>query len=730
MNKITLPSFDSVTRIVCLDIGDGGCSAFTCKIDNGIFGKTKPQLTFEIGNDRDAKTMPSVISYKINPETGELDLVCIGDLQASKGNENYVSVTNFKRNPVNDETNETEINWTGTPKAFNSENYKEFKKTYKECMKDFIGGLWENLKKNNSDDAEVLPRKLKNEETMIFAACPSSKIWMDQRDQYAKLISDATGIDEKHIYIFRESDVAAYRALKNADESLTLDHGVVVIDCGSSTLDFTYMEKGKIKKTLSWTLGAGMIEELMFEKMKMILERSDKQNERALLSYLETGKNRDFYLFDIRKDAKEVYFSPKEKGKKTYVDKTYYLTKENHKDGADFNVDDAFMNDVLSMPIGYRVMCDGKRALEEASWELGWVECFEEFLEACKTKLDGAQIDRVVLTGGASRMYFIRERCEKAFEGVEIDLDPHPYSCVSFGLSQLAHNMFNVEALIRKEVSKIENDSFEDVISACQRIRKKIDSYLIKKRDEAIACIREEEEVNFEQYYKSWELMDWLDAKMNELVSKESIENAIKNEVQEFRSVLDKRFQKVSERCSKALYGKESVGGVWKCDPDAKWFGIYEDKDAQIFPDNNFYFNFSTYYRLSFLEKLHRKMLLKEHRQYFEIGNQKENLTEEAVYRVGKLSDFQNDSDATQHAPRILKAINIPIPVPSYSFKTENEGFLADIYFERIKEIIMRVALLTDYQFDISLGSSKPSSRDSNSSYNEYVDYDPIRTWW
>ena len=203
-------------------------------------------------------------------------------------------------------------------------------------------------------------------------------------------------------------------------------------------------------------------------------------------------------------------------------------------------------------------------------------------------------------------MYFIRELCESVFnkdkkdEKVKIDLDPHPYSCVSFGLSRLAYNMFHVEDLIRKEVSKIENDSFEDVISTCQRIRQKIDSYLIKKRDEAIACIREEKKVNFEQYYKSWELRDWLDAKMNELVSKESIENAIKNEVQEFRSVLDKRFQKVSERCSKALYEKESVGGVWKCDPDAKWFGIYEDKDAQIFPDNNFYFNFSTYYRLGF----------------------------------------------------------------------------------------------------------------------------------
>ena len=723
MNKLTLPNFDGITRIVCLDIGDGECSAFTCIIEDGIMAKKTEQLYFKIGKNDSEKTMPSVISYKKNSETGKLELVSIGNLQASKGNENYVSVANFKRNPINNENDKQEINWTGKHKAFKS--YKKIEKTYKECMRDFIGCLWENLKENNSNDAEILPRNPKNEETMIFAACPSSRVWTDHRDQYAKLISDATGIGQKNIHIFRESDVAAYRKLKNADESLTLDHGVVVIDCGSSTLDFTYMEKGEIKEAFSWTLGAGMIERLMFEKMKTILEKSDKPNERELLKYLETGKNSDYYLFSIRKDAKEDYFSPEEEGKKTNETVEYYLEDANKEFGKKFYIDDTFMNDVLSMPIGSEVMCDGKHALSESSWEFGWEQCFKAFLKTCEAKLDGSQIDRIVLTGGASRMYFIEELCKKVFAGIYVEKDDHPYSCVSYGLSRLAFNMFHVENLIRKELSEIENDDFEDLDYACRRIETKIGSYLIKKRDEAIADLKKKENIDPKAYYRSWELRDCLNKLINESVSTKSIESAITNEVQEFRNVLTQRYQKASERCSKALYDRESVGGEWESDPYSKSriYGVYKNEDVQIFPDNCC-FSLSLHSRinsrLGFFEKLNRKSILKATLKALEIGNQSS--MAEALYRVGKLSDFQVDSDVTTHTLRILKAINIPTWSYTYpsKFKAKNEGFLADVYFERIKEIIMRVALLTDYACDINFVSKKPSLDSSNDSYEGY----------
>ena len=764
MNKLTLPNFDGITRIVCLDIGDGECSAFTCIIENGIMAKKTEPLYFKIGKNDSKKTMPSVISYKRNSETGNLELVSIGNLQASKGNENYVSVANFKRNPINNENDKQEINWTGKHKAFRSykknsrfdfaeeadeediavvENdtdvrvyRKEEEKTYKECMRDFIGCLWENLKKNNSNDAEILPKNPKNEETMIFAACPSSRVWMDHRDQYAKLISDATGIGQKNIHIFRESDVAAYRALKNEDESLTLDHGVVVIDCGSSTLDFTYMKQGEIKEAFSWTLGAGMIERLMFEKMKTILEKSDKPNERELLKYLETGKNRDYYLFSIRKDAKEDYFSPKEEGKKTNETAKYYLEDANKELGKDFYIDDTFMNDVLSMPIGDEVMCGGKHALSESSWEFGWEQCFKAFLKTCETKLDGSQIDRIVLTGGASGMYFIKELCEKFFEGVDIDLDPHPYSCVSFGLSRLAYNMFNVEKVIRNEASRFKDDDFRDVIEACEKIGKKIDSYLITKRDEAINnLIKRYEKVDFEGYYESVTLQKEINSELNRLVSKRGIEKAVENEAKEFISVLNKRLQEASDRCSDELYRRDSVGSI-RVD-DTEIFGKYEDEKSPIFPDDRCYSDFSIYDRLSWSEKSKRKKIY-VNKLYTSTKNPSTNAvglfpTEfslvgwaikkwsesqqvkfEAVRSVAKLSDFQYDADIRQHTPRILKAINIPIPGYSYSnyfepFKTVNVEFLCDVYFKCIKEMIMRVALLLDYECDMRPIFGKPS---------------------
>ena len=740
MNKLKLPSFDGITRIVCLDIGDGECSAVVCTINDGGIINPKPErLNFKISGNKISDKMPSVMSYKMI-NAGNFEPVCVGDLINSKGDKDYVSVVQFKKNPVNDTTSSTEINWQGTHRAF---RYQDFKKTYEECMKDFIGCLWKNLKENNSVDTELLSSP--PEETMIFAACPSSRIWMDHRDQYAKLISEATGIAQSNIHIFREADAAAYRALKNADESLTLDQGVVVIDCGSSTLDFAYMRNGELKKPISCTLGAGEIENLMFEKMKEGFESSGKQNERDLLAYLKTGKNRDYYLFKLRQ-GKESYFSPKEKDEKTETQSFSFDEDDVKKHKVDaVSIDDAFMEDVLSRPISSKIKCDGENLFTELAQELGFRECFKEFLEKkCKAALQGKQIDRIVLTGGASKMYFIKDLCEKVFQGINVDLDPEPSNCVSYGLARLAYNMFNVEKVIRKEASGFKDDDFKE---ACEKIGKKIDSYLIKKRDAAINnLMKKEKEVHVEGYYESESLRKAINDEINDFVSKSGIERAVENEVKEFRSVLSKRFQEASDRCARELYRRDSVGSI-RVD-DIEIFGKYEDEKSPIFPDDRCYSDFSIYDRLSWSEKSKRKNIF-VNKLYTSIStnavglfptefslvgwaikkwNESQQVKFEAVRSVAKLSDFQYDADIRQHTPRILKAINIPIPGYSYSnyfepFKTVNVEFLCDVYFKCIKEMIMRVALLLDYECDMRPIFGKPSF----DSYNEYTDYDPIK---
>lgn len=762
MDKLKLPSFDGITRVVCLDLGDGECAAFAVKLISGILDTEPYELTFERGSKKNEPELPSVISYKMNPETRKFEPVCVGDLIPSEGSENYVSVVNFKRNPVNDATKANEINWMGTHSSLKNAykeladkelSYEDFKKsyqdecTYRKIMKDFIGCLWENLKKNNSNDTERLPKNFNNEETMIFAACPSSSIWMDHRDQYSELISEATGIDQKNIHIFRESDVAAYRTLKNADESLTLDQGIVVIDCGSSTLDFSYVINGEIKQAKSCTLGAGMIEHLMFDKMKMDFEKSDKQNERELFEYFESRKNIDYYLFRTR-GVKEAYFSPIDKTKKTEKRNFFFdAPDEVLKYNVSVTVDDAFMDEVLSKPVGDRIMCDGKRLFTELGSDYNWKQCFVKFLEQRKESLNGDRIDRIVLTGGASRMYFIEELCKKVFEGIYVEKDDHPYSCVSFGLSRLAYNMFNVEKVIRKEASGFKDDDFRDVKEACEKIGKKIDSYLIKKRDAAINnLMKKEKEVHVEGYYESESLRKAINDEINDFVSKSGIERAVENEVKEFRSVLSKRFQEASDRCARELYRRDSVGSI-RVD-DIEIFGKYEDEKSPIFPDDRCYSDFSIYDRLSWSEKSKRKNIF-VNKLYTSIStnavglfptefslvgwaikkwNESQQVKFEAVRSVAKLSDFQYDADIRQHTPRILKAINIPIPGYSYSnyfepFKTVNVEFLCDVYFKCIKEMIMRVALLLDYECDMRPIFGKPSF----DSYNEYTDYDPIK---
>lgn len=746
MNKLKLPSFDGIERVVCLDIGDGDCAAYVRIIDNGIMGiRDEYELKFKRKDNDDAKKMPSVISYKMNPKTGNFEPVCVGDLEASTGDENYVSVVQFKKNPVNDATNATEINWTGIhPELKNAytelakgtkdsrENYQD-ECTYKKIMKDFIGCLWKNLRKTNSGDHELLPKEdaLPREKIMIFAACPSSSIWMDHRDQYAKLISEATGIAQRNIHIFREADVAAYRTLKK-DQSLTLDQGVVVIDCGSSTLDFAYMRNGELKKPISWTLGAGEIENLMFVRMKMHFEESDKQNERALFEYFANGNDENYYLFRTRM-VKEEYYNAYKKDEKTEEPKLHFDRGEAKKYEVCFSIDDDFMEDVLSMPISSnKIKCDGKEVFVK-EMKLGWKAYFERFLDYCQKSLGEEDlIDRIVLTGGASKMYFIQELCDSVFnkedntEKVKIVPDENPHSCVSYGLSCLAYNMFMVEDTIRTEASGFKDDDFRDVKESCEKIGKKIDSYLIKKRDAAINnLMKKEKEVHVEGYYESESLRKAINDEINDFVSKSGIEKAVENEVKEFRRVLSKRFQEASDRCARELYRRDSVGSI-RVD-DTEMFGKYEDEKSPIFPDDRCYSDFSIYDRLSWSEKSKRKNIF-VNKLYTSIStnavglfptefslvgwvikkwNESQQLKFKAVRSVSKLSDFQYDADIIQHTPRILKAINIPIPGYSYSnyfepFKTVNAEFLCDVYFKCIKEIIMKVALLTDYECDIN----------------------------
>lgn len=307
----------------------------------------------------------------------------------------------------------------------------------------------------------------------LLVGCPTTEEWTKKEadKRYSSLICGATGI--RNVRIVPESRAAMFSSIESAQTCVSAADGAIVFDFGSSTADCTYMLMGRRCIEYSWRLGAQAIE------VEMARVAFDGQKP-SLASRV--------YVTNQLRKQKELYYTG------TFGPKGQRLIYDlQDKDGNDIEayirVNDAQMDDVTgSEEHEIEIICDS-RETRVGSWK---ALCREFFL-AAKEMLDDQNLpySDVVLTGGASKMAFIKEYCCEVFgSNVKIHLEQNPSFSVASGLGWVSSIDARIPGMIAESHNALKADPSISVNQLKSNIANKLQqiiSTITKKKSAAWA---------------------------------------------------------------------------------------------------------------------------------------------------------------------------------------------------------------------------------------------------
>ena len=278
-------------------------------------------------------------------------------------------------------------------------------------------------------------------EVELLVGCPTTEEWTEKEAEkrYSSLIRSATGV--RNVRIVPESRAAMFSSIESAQTCVSAANGAIVFDFGSSTADCTYMLMGRRCIEYSWRLGAQAIE------VEMARVAFDGQK--------PTLTSRVYVTNQLRKQ-KELYyagtFGPK--GQRLIYD---LMDTSGNDIEAYIRVNNAQMDEVTgSEDHEIEIVCDSKET------RIGsWKTLCQEFFLAAKELLDEQNLpySDVVLTGGASKMAFVRECCHEVFgDQVEIHLEKNPSFSVANGLGWVSSIDARVPSIINESRNELKAD--------------------------------------------------------------------------------------------------------------------------------------------------------------------------------------------------------------------------------------------------------------------------------
>lgn len=239
--------------------------------------------------------------------------------------------------------------------------------------------------------------------------------------------------------ITKESRAAFVRAQNDVTSGLgrNIERGAIVFDMGSSTLDFTYMRKGlPALIDNGYDCGASFIE-------KAIFEDKEKDDESIQLFERKYPELVDSLLFEARKVKENVYFDQTLRVKKT------------------INFDDIVEDEELEDERFKLAFQPGE--LDDMLREKGYMEMIRQaMMDYRKEYIPGEKIYGVFMTGGASRMDFLKDLiCECwGVEKTQIYRDNDPSLTISEGVAEVARMDLRTEGMdegLQEAIARLEN---------------------------------------------------------------------------------------------------------------------------------------------------------------------------------------------------------------------------------------------------------------------------------
>lgn len=368
------------------------------------------------------------------------------------------------------------------------------------------------------DDLDATGQDIDAEDVTVAVGCPSS--WDERTRSEYKSIFEDSGF--KNVRVISESR-AAFIFSKQAGlcDYANLQKFVLIIDAGSSTMDLTLVDSFVPIDFGHPKLGAGLID----QELLLLNETREEKLHNILTDYPAWRARHEL---DARK-LKEEYFNEETQTKKNEPVETVQSI-------------------IITIDGNLTITCsqeDMRQILHTKLEELNgdtFLEAYEKCLRNVKELcLQENELGAIILTGGASRMSFIRAMAEEAFPGVKVIQGNEPELSIAQGLAYTLsidervknfrneideltkpggqiENLIkdNLNVLFSEVVGPIVNEMIESIILP---EFKRWKAHEIKTLDDMEASIKEKTKVHFENEGK--EVMEPLVSEWLETVGDE-----------------------------------------------------------------------------------------------------------------------------------------------------------------------------------------------------------------
>lgn len=405
----------------------------------------------------------------------------------------------------------------------------------REIMRLFMKGVYDNILNCNTD--------FKIRDHRVVIARPSSKDWDPEAEIYAEIAIEA-GLPV--VGIQKESRAAFFRARTQPDARINnhVKDGVLIVDFGSSTIDFTYLREG-LKNSIDdgYDLGASYVEKAILKYALSHPKDSDSTSQKIKERYCK-DENSIVYnqlLLEFR-NSKEIFYRNKN---------PMYQVK------LDYGFITAFMEEPIEGNVSFYYKSDFVEK-EILNNYIDKVRQKVEYFRDVKLGQDN-KVVCVYLTGGASRMNFVRSIMMDVFslDEAHVPGDNQPSLIVSQGVASLSVADFETKSYaitLEKKVNKLLdefnwNKELTSIIKDCIKDRLKSEACTVMgkyKRGEIY-------EYHDQSIYGFWDYNPYAPVeypKTNHIRNVDALRNAFKSHFNTYKNY------DFSEKCNELIKEK------------------------------------------------------------------------------------------------------------------------------------------------------------------------------
>lgn len=413
MAQLISPKENQHQFIVGIDFGHGETSAAICEIEWGVSAGLARQQVKDIRINESSKINDKVIVSAISQIGDELP---------------FIGEDAFAPRQLNDGAN-IRVCFKAPPQDING--------IEEQLMVKFMKTVYGKIR--------AIETRLTDNNHIVYIARPSGWKNEEVKERYRQMAIMA-GIPLGGLT--SESRAAIFYAKNTPDIAFKreIEQGAIVFDLGSSTLDFTYLSDKENAIDHGYPHGASIVE-------KSIFNTKMRPNDGVNKLIQKHPQYNDVLLFRAR-EIKERVFARKNTND---IDETFSLRNVMTKDCSDYNE----LKNVY-VEIDYENL---QSMVEEIENEEHYLSSLREDMRDFREHyIKGLPINGVFMTGGASRMGFVKKAIEEEFnlEDNQVKVDPDdPSLTISRGIALLGMADAITSVLVselRVKIASLTND--------------------------------------------------------------------------------------------------------------------------------------------------------------------------------------------------------------------------------------------------------------------------------